>query len=68
MIFSQKQNKLLLVLQILSAGIDFSNDPLLQGRLFSYTDTHLHRLGTVNFNQIPINKPVCPFHTNRRGG
>lgn len=49
-------------------GIDFSNDPLLQGRLFSYTDTHLHRLGTVNFNQIPINKPVCPFHTNHRGG
>ncbi|MGE8539947.1 MAG: catalase [Acinetobacter sp.] len=50
------------------SGIDFSNDPLLQGRLFSYTDTHLHRLGTANFNQIPINKPVCPFHTNRRGG
>lgn len=49
-------------------GIDFSNDPLLQGRLFSYTDTHLHRLGTANFNQIPINKPVCPYHTNRRGG
>ena len=49
-------------------GIDFSNDPLLQGRLFSYTDTHLHRLGTPNFNQIPINKPVRPFHTNRRGG
>ncbi|MDM1764625.1 MULTISPECIES: catalase [unclassified Acinetobacter] len=50
------------------SGIDFSNDPLLQGRLFSYTDTHLHRLGTPNFNQISINKPVCPFHTNRRGG
>lgn len=50
------------------SGIDFSNDPLLQGRLFSYTDTHLHRLGTANFNQIPINKPVCPYHTNRRGG
>ncbi len=50
------------------SGIDFTNDPLLQGRLFSYTDTQLHRLGTVNFNQIPINKPVCPFHTNRRGG
>ena len=50
------------------SGIDFSNDPLLQGRLFSYTDTHLHRLGTANFNQIPINKSVCPFHTNRRGG
>lgn len=50
------------------SGIDFSNDPLLQGRLFSYTDTHLHRLGTPNINQIPINKPVCPYHTNRRGG
>ncbi|MBD9677832.1 catalase HPII [Pseudomonas sp. PDM18] len=49
-------------------GIDFSNDPLLQGRLFSYTDTQLLRLGGPNFNQIPINQPLCPFHNNQRDG
>jgi len=47
-------------------GIDFSNDPLMQGRLFSYTDTQLLRLGGPNFNEIPINKPLCPFHNNQR--
>ncbi len=47
-------------------GIDFSNDPLLQARLFSYTDTQLSRLGGPNFHQIPINKPVCPFHNHQR--
>lgn len=47
-------------------GIDFSNDPLLQGRLFSYTDTQLLRLGGPNFNELPINRPVCPFHNNQR--
>ncbi|TVT27300.1 catalase [Salinicoccus cyprini] len=49
-------------------GIDFSNDPLLQGRLFSYTDTQLIRLGGPNFHQIPINRPVCPFANNQREG
>ena len=49
-------------------GIDFSNDPLLQARLFSYTDTQLSRLGGPNFHQIPINKPVCPFHNHQRDG
>ncbi|MGG0658385.1 catalase [Rummeliibacillus pycnus] len=49
-------------------GIDFSNDPLLQGRLFSYTDTQLSRLGGPNFHQIPINRPVCPFSNNQRDG
>lgn len=49
-------------------GIDFSNDPLLQGRLFSYTDTQLSRLGGPNFHQLPINRPVCPFHNNQRDG
>ncbi|PKE62786.1 catalase [Macrococcoides caseolyticum] len=49
-------------------GIDFSNDPLLQGRLFSYTDTQLSRLGGPNFHQIPINRPVCPFANNQRDG
>ncbi|RJS60830.1 catalase [Bacillus sp. PK3_68] len=49
-------------------GIDFSNDPLLQGRLFSYTDTQLIRLGGPNFHQIPINRPVAPVHNNQREG
>lgn len=49
-------------------GIDFSNDPLLQGRLFSYIDTQISRLGGPNFHQIPINKPVCPFHNHQRDG
>ena len=50
------------------AGIDFSNDPLLQGRLFSYLDTQKSRLGTTNFHQIPINAPKCPFHNFQRDG
>lgn len=49
-------------------GIDFSNDPLLQGRLFSYTDTQLLRLGGPNFQEIPINRPVVPVHNNQRDG
>lgn len=49
-------------------GIDFSNDPLLQGRLFSYLDTQLSRLGSPNFNQLPINAPKCPFHNLQRDG
>lgn len=49
-------------------GIDFSNDPLLQGRLFSYTDTQLIRLGGPNFHEIPINRPVVPVHNNQRDG
>ncbi len=49
-------------------GIDFSNDPLLQGRLFSYLDTQLSRLGGANFHQIPINAPKCPFSNHQRDG
>jgi catalase len=49
-------------------GIDFSNDPLLQGRLFSYIDTQLSRLGSPNFHQIPINSPKCPFGNHQRDG
>jgi catalase len=49
-------------------GIDFSNDPLLQGRLFSYTDTQLSRLGGPNFHELPINRSVCPFHNFQRDG
>ncbi|OHB55421.1 MAG: catalase HPII [Planctomycetes bacterium GWF2_50_10] len=47
-------------------GIDFSNDPLLQGRLFSYLDTQLSRLGSANFHQIPINASKCPFANQQR--
>jgi catalase len=43
-------------------GIDFTNDPLMQGRLFSYLDTQLTRLGGPNFHEIPINRPKCPLH------
>lgn len=49
-------------------GIDFTNDPLLQGRLFSYTDTQLSRLGSPNFHEIPINRPIAPMHNNQRDG
>ena len=49
-------------------GIDFSNDPLMQGRLFSYTDTQLIRLGGPNFHEIPINRPIIPVHNNQRDG
>lgn len=49
-------------------GIDFTNDPLLQGRLFSYTDTQISRLGGVNFHELPINRGGCPFHNNQRDG
>src|SRR5262249_10210044 len=50
-------------------GVDFSEDPLLQGRLFSYQDTQLSRLGTVNFHQIPVNRAKgCPFQNLQRDG
>ena len=47
-------------------GIDFTDDPLLQGRNFSYLDTQLSRLGSPNFHELPINRPVCPFSNNQR--
>jgi len=49
-------------------GIDFTNDPLLQGRLFSYTDTQLLRLGGPNFHELEINRPRCPMHNFQRDG
>ncbi|MGE3539783.1 MAG: catalase [Candidatus Tectimicrobiota bacterium] len=49
-------------------GIDFSNDPLLQGRNFSYLDTQLKRLGSPNFTQIPVNAPRCPVHHFQQDG
>jgi catalase len=49
-------------------GIDFSNDPLLQGRNFSYLDTQLKRLGGPNFTHLPINAPKCPMHNFQQDG
>ena len=49
-------------------GIDVSEDPLLQGRLFSYVDTQLSRLGSPNFNELPVNAPKCPMHHFQRDG
>ncbi|MBA3395100.1 MAG: catalase [Deltaproteobacteria bacterium] len=49
-------------------GIEFSDDPLLQGRIFSYTDTQLKRLGGPNFHEIPINSPKCPLRNFQRDG
>lgn len=48
-------------------GVDFSEDPLLQGRLFSYLDTQVNRQG-INFEQLPINRPRIPIHNNNRDG
>ena len=49
-------------------GIDVTNDPLLQARLFSYLDTQLTRLGGPNFGEIPINRPIMPVHNNQQDG
>jgi len=49
-------------------GIDFTNDPLLQGRNFSYLDTQLKRLGSPNFTHIPVNAPKCPVHNYQQDG
>ena len=49
-------------------GVDFTNDPLLQGRNFSYLDTQLKRLGSPNFMHLPVNAPKCPFATLQQDG
>ncbi|KAK2591308.1 catalase [Conoideocrella luteorostrata] len=49
-------------------GVDFTEDPLLQGRIFSYLDTQINRHGGPNFEQLPINRPVVPIHNNNRDG
>ena len=49
-------------------GIDFSNDPLLAGRIHSYVDTQISRLGGPNFHEIPINAPIAQVHNNQRDG
>ncbi len=50
------------------SGIDFSDDPLLQSRIFAYPDTQRHRLGTANFESLPINRPVVPVSNDQRDG
>ncbi|MDO1444835.1 catalase [Rhodocytophaga aerolata] len=49
-------------------GIDFTNDPLLQGRLFSYVDTQINRFSSANFTEVPINRPVVPVHNQHGAG
>ncbi|KQW43242.1 MULTISPECIES: catalase [unclassified Roseateles] len=49
-------------------GLDFTNDPLLAGRIHSYVDTQISRLGGANFHEIPINAPIAPVHNNQRDG
>lgn len=49
-------------------GIDFTDDPVLQGRSFAYRDTDYHRLGTANINEIPVNRPIVKVNTNHRDG
>ena len=49
-------------------GIDFTNDPLLQGRLFSYLDTQLNRFNSANFHEVPINRPLAPVANNQGAG
>jgi len=49
-------------------GIDFSNDPLMHARLFSYLDTQLTRLGGPNFAELPINRPIAPVHNHQQDG
>ena len=49
-------------------GIDFSNDPLLAGRIHSYVDTQISRLGGPNFHELPINAPIAQVHNNQRDG
>lgn len=59
--FFSETEQVAFMTQNVPPGIDFSNDPLLQGRNFSYLDTQLKRLGSPNFTHIPINAPKCPF-------
>ena len=49
-------------------GLDFTNDPLLAGRIHSYVDTQISRLGGPNFHELPINAPIAPVHNNQRDG
>jgi catalase len=66
--FAAETEQVAFIIGNLVPGIDFTNDPLLQGRIFSYTDTQLIRLGGPNFHEIPINRPIVPIYNNHRGG
>jgi catalase len=66
--FFQETEQVAFCTQNIVPGIDFSDDPLLQGRNFSYLDTQLKRLGSPNFTSIPINAPRCPFSTFQQDG
>lgn len=66
--FFQETEQVAFCTQNVVPGIDFTNDPLLQGRNFSYLDTQLKRLGGPNFTDIPVNAPKCPFHTLMQDG
>lgn len=66
--FFAETEQIAFMTQNVPPGIDFSNDPLLQGRNFSYLDTQLKRLGSPNFTHIPINAPKCPFHHFQQDG
>jgi catalase len=63
----QRRSRLLCTAHIVP-GIDFTNDPLLAGRIHSYSDTQISRLGGPNFHEIPINSSVAPVHNNQRDG
>ena len=67
-IFFAETEQVAFMTQNVPPGIDFSNDPLLQGRNFSYLDTQLKRLGGPNFTHLPINTPKCPFHHFQQDG
>ncbi|HEY1429055.1 MAG TPA: catalase [Candidatus Tumulicola sp.] len=66
--FFQETEQVAFCTQNIVPGIDFSDDPLLQGRNFSYLDTQLKRLGSPNFTQIPINAPRCPWRNFQQDG
>ena len=66
--FFAETEQIAFMTQNVPPGIDFSNDPLLQGRNFSYLDTQLKRLGSPNFTHLPINAPKCPFHHFQQDG
>jgi catalase len=66
--FFAETEQIAFMTQNVPPGIDFSNDPLLQGRNFSYLDTQLKRLGSPNFTHLPINAPKCPFHNFQQDG
>ncbi|TCL66309.1 catalase C [Rhizobium sp. BK251] len=66
--FFAETEQIAFMTQNVPPGIDFSNDPLLQGRNFSYLDTQLKRLGGPNFTHLPINAPKCPFHNFQQDG